>query len=64
MLRSNKASFKLMGQSENIIMFYRMASAFVALERKNCAEKIKGINKKIASNEAILKTKDENIANL
>lgn len=31
MLKSNKSSFQRMGQAENIIMFYRMASAFVAI---------------------------------
>lgn len=50
MLNANKTSFKMMGNSENILMFYRMASAFVALERKTCAEKIKLINKKTNSN--------------
>lgn len=50
MLKSNKKSFKMMGHPENILMFYRMASAFVAVERKSCAEKIKTIGKKINSN--------------
>lgn len=30
-LNTHKTSFKLLGHSENILMFYRMASAFVAL---------------------------------
>ena len=38
-----------MTQSENVIMFYRMASAFVAVERKNNAEKIKAKRKVIES---------------
>ena len=36
-IRSNKSCFRKMTQSENIVMFHRMASAFVALERKSRA---------------------------
>lgn len=39
-------------------MFYRMACAFVALEKKSCTEKIKQINKKIVNNEAVLVSKN------
>ena len=51
-------------QSENILMYYRIAAGFLALQRKTSAEKIKSTKKTITSNEQILETKKENLENL
>lgn len=44
-------------QAENILMFYRMASAFVAVERKYVHEKTKAKKKEITAAEANLQAK-------
>ena len=42
---ARKKCFKNMIQTENVMMFYRMASAFAAIERKNFAKKVDGKKK-------------------
>ena len=63
-LKSNKLCFKKMMQSENVLMYYRIAAGFLALQRKSSAEKVKSIKKTINSNEQILETKKEELDNL
>lgn len=36
-LKANKSCFQRMSHAENVFLFYRIATAFVAIERKNCA---------------------------
>ena len=59
-----KSSFKNMIQSENIMMFYRMASAFAAIERKNFFKKVEARKKEISSSQTALEQREDTLMNL